>query len=60
MYIEVDTFINDIDIKELRIDYNREKITLDIRRFIKEYIVNIDKILFKIKCARVTISIDKT
>ena len=58
--MEVDIFINDIDIKELRIDYNREKIVLDIQRFVKEYIVNIDKVLLEIKRVRVTISIDKT
>ena len=60
IYIEVGTFIDDIDIKESRIDYNREEIVLDIRRFMKEYIVNINKILFKIKYTKVTISVDKT
>ena len=60
VYKEAGVFINDIGIKGLRMDYDGEEAALGIWRFVKEYIVNVDKVLLEIERVEVTISAEKT
>ena len=48
-------FINNIIVKGLYTNYNKEEALLGIRRYILKYIQNLDKILKQIKRARATI-----
>ena len=49
MYKEARVFINNISIEGLWIDYDSEEATLGIQRFVKEYIMNVDKVLLEIE-----------
>jgi hypothetical protein len=53
-------FINDIGIEGPREDYDGEEVELGIRRYILEYIQNINKTLCEIKRAGVIVSGAKT
>ncbi|KAK1778548.1 hypothetical protein QBC45DRAFT_328126, partial [Copromyces sp. CBS 386.78] len=54
-------YFNNIYIKSPRINYNREEINIKgIRKYILEYLINIDKILFNIKLIKRTIVITKS
>ena len=48
-------FLNNINIKGLYINYNSKKVLLGIRRYILEYIQNLNKILEQIKRAKASI-----
>ena len=60
MYKEVGTFIDDISIEGSKIDYNKEEIVSSIRQFVKEYIINVNKVLLEIKYIGAIISTKKT
>ena len=60
VYKEVGAFIDDISIKGLKIDYNREEVVPSIQQFVKEYIINVNKVLLKIEYIRAMISTKKT
>jgi hypothetical protein len=49
-------FLDDVGIKGLYINYNNKEALLSIRRFILEYIQNLNKILDRIKRARALIN----
>jgi hypothetical protein len=49
-------FVNDVSVKGLYTNYDREEALPSIRRFILEYIQNLDKTLERIKRARASIS----
>jgi hypothetical protein len=51
--------MDNIAVKGLKIDYNRELLSYKIWRFIIEYIINLDYILTNIELAGVTASIKK-
>ena len=53
-------YIDNISVEGPKDNYRDKKVALRVRRFIKEYIVNLDKILLKLKRAGVTLSIVKT
>ena len=60
MYKEIKAFIDDINIKSSKINYNREEIVFNIRQFIKKYIINVNKVLLEIKYIKAIISTKKT
>ena len=45
-------FVNDIGIKELKTNYNNEKILPEIKRYILKLIINLNKILINFECAK--------
>jgi len=49
-------FLNNINIKGLYTNYNREEVLPSIQRFILEHIQNLNKTLERIKRARASIS----
>ena len=49
-------FLNNVGVKGPYTNYNREEVLPSIRRFILEYIQNLDKTLERIKRARASIS----
>ena len=49
-------FINDIEIKDLNIYYNKEKTHKDIQQYILKIIQNLNKIFINIECAEECIS----
>lgn len=48
-------FLNNVTIKELKSIYNNEEVAFGIRRYIFEYIQNLDKVLTDLKRAGITI-----
>ena len=60
MYKEVGAFIDDINIKGLKMDYDREEVVPSIQWFVKEYIVNVNKVLLEIEHIGAIISAKKT
>ncbi|KAK1778526.1 hypothetical protein QBC45DRAFT_328143, partial [Copromyces sp. CBS 386.78] len=54
-------YFNNIYIKGPRIDYNREEINIKgVRKYVLEYLINIDKILFNVELAGGIIVITKS
>ena len=60
VYKEVGAFIDDIGIEGLKIDYDREEAAPGIWQFVKEHIINVDKVLLEIECVGAMISTEKT
>ncbi|KAK1780022.1 hypothetical protein QBC45DRAFT_324900, partial [Copromyces sp. CBS 386.78] len=53
-------YFNNIYIKSLRIDYNREEINIKgIKKYVLKYLININKVLFNIELAGGIIIITK-
>ena len=53
-------FINNISIKGLKIDYDKEEILPSIYRFILKYIQNLNEVLYNIERVGITISREKS
>ena len=60
VYKEVGAFIDDIDIEGPKIDYDGEEVVPSIWQFVKEHIVNVDKVLLEIEHIGAIISAKKT
>ena len=54
------SFLNDISVKGPKTDYSGEEVVLGIRRFMLEYIMWLDSVLFNIEYAGGSISAIKT
>ena len=48
-------FLDDIGVKELKTDYEKKKVLLDIQQFILKHIQNIDKVLCDAEHAEITV-----
>jgi hypothetical protein len=48
-------FLDDIGVKGLKTDYNREESASNIRRFILKYIINLDRTLTDLECTDITV-----
>ena len=55
-----DQFLDDIEVKELKTDYEEKKALLSIQQFILKHIQNIDKVLCDTKCAEITVIREKS
>ena len=53
-------YIDDIGVEGPRTDYDNEEAVPGIRRFVKEHILNIDKVLLEIERAGATVGAEKT
>ena len=60
VYKEAGAFIDDIGIEGPKTDYDGEEAAPSIQRFVKEHIVNVDKVLLEIERVGATISAKKT
>ncbi|KAH7091968.1 hypothetical protein FB567DRAFT_434510, partial [Paraphoma chrysanthemicola] len=48
-------YIDNITIKELKTNYNKELLKLGIRYFIDKYIISINKVLYNLELIRVIV-----
>ena len=53
-------FLNDIAVKKSQINYNDEKILLEVCCYILKFIQNLDKVLVNMKCAERCVSNEKS
>ena len=53
-------FLNDIEMKELKINYEEVEILSDIWQFMLEHIQNINKVLNDAKCTEITVAEEKS
>ena len=53
-------FLDDIEVKELKTDYKREKVLSDIQQFILKHIQNINKVLCDVKHVEITVAEEKS
>jgi hypothetical protein len=52
--------VNNIRIDGPRTDYKREEVRLDVRRFVLEHLINVNKVLIEIKLVGITLAGKKT
>ena len=55
-----DQFLDDIEMKELKINYEKIKILSDIQQFMLEHIQNIDKVLNNVEHIKITVVKEKS